>query len=91
MKSVFAALLLSISLAAAAQPAAVKVERAWARSTVQGQDSTGAYMTITATEPLTLVGAANRLMPGKCAAWSSTSFSSTPRDRGTALMPARAM
>ena len=58
MKSVFAALLLSIPLAAAAQPAAVKVERAWARSTVQGQDSTGAYMTITAAEPLTLVGAA---------------------------------
>jgi copper(I)-binding protein len=59
MKSAIAALLLSIPLAAAAaQPAAVKVERAWARSTVQGQDSSGAYMTLTAMEPLTLLGAA---------------------------------
>jgi hypothetical protein len=35
----------------------VTVEGAWARSTVAGQDSTGAYMTLTAREPLTLLGA----------------------------------
>ena len=58
MKSVFAALLVSASFVAVAQAPSVKVERAWARSTVQGQDSTGAYMTLTAAEPLTLVGAA---------------------------------
>jgi periplasmic copper chaperone A len=49
---------LSLPLAIVAQPVAVKVERAWARSTVQGQDSSGAYMTLTAAEPLTLLGAA---------------------------------
>ena len=58
MKSAAAALLLFVPLAIGAQPAAVKVERAWARSTVQGQDSSGAYMTLTAAEPLTLLGAA---------------------------------
>jgi periplasmic copper chaperone A len=58
MKSVLAALTVSVSLAAVAQAPAVKVERPWARSTVQGQDATGAYMTLTAGEPLTLVGAA---------------------------------
>jgi copper(I)-binding protein len=56
MKSAIAAVLLSIPLAAAAQAAALKVEGAWARSTVQGQDSSGAYMTLTAAEPLTLLG-----------------------------------
>lgn len=58
MKTVLAALSFAISLAAVAQPAPTKVERAWARSTVQGQDATGAYMTLTASEPLTLLGAA---------------------------------
>lgn len=57
-----ARLLLSLSLlvaaAAQAQPVAVKVENAWARATVAGQDSTGAFMTFTAAEPLTLLGAA---------------------------------
>jgi copper(I)-binding protein len=57
MKSVLAALLLSVPFLAAAQATPVKVERAWARSTVQGQDSTGAYMTLTSGEPLTLLGA----------------------------------
>ena len=58
MKPVLVALLLSIPLAAIAQAAPAKVERAWARATVQGQDATGAYMTVTAAEPLTLLGAA---------------------------------
>ncbi|MEJ5989551.1 copper chaperone PCu(A)C [Ramlibacter sp. PS3R-8] len=58
MKSLLAALVFSVALPAVAQPAPAKVERAWARSTVQGQDSTGAYMTLTASEPLTLLGAA---------------------------------
>ena len=58
MKSVALALALCIPLLSVAQPAGVKVEKAWARATVQGQDSTGAYMTLTASEPLTLLGAA---------------------------------
>lgn len=52
------ALLLALPFAAGAQaPAPVTVEGAWARSTVAGQDSSGAYMTLTAREPLTLLGA----------------------------------
>lgn len=58
MKSVIATLLLSLPIVAAAQASTVKVDRAWARAIVQGQDSTGAYMTLTAAEPLTLLGAA---------------------------------
>lgn len=59
MKYRTASLLLASALAAHAQPAApVTVEGAWARPTVQGQDSSGAYMTLTAREPLTLLGAA---------------------------------
>ena len=58
MKTAFASLLLAASCAAVAQaPAPVAVQGAWARSTVAGQDSTGAYMTLTAREPLTLLGA----------------------------------
>ena len=34
----------------------VKVEGAWARATVQGQMGTGAFMRLTASEPLTLTG-----------------------------------
>ena len=34
----------------------VKVEGAWARATVPGQSGTGAFMTLTASEPLSLVG-----------------------------------
>ena len=41
---------------AAAQTAAVKVEGAWARATVQGQKGTGAFMNITAKEGTRLVG-----------------------------------
>ncbi len=41
---------------ASAQPAAVKVEGAWARATVQGQKGTGAFMNITSAESTRLVG-----------------------------------
>lgn len=58
MKSIIATLLLSVPIVAAAQAAPLKVERPWARPIVQGQDATGAYMTLTAAEPLTLLGAA---------------------------------
>jgi copper(I)-binding protein len=57
MKTFAAALLLSLSFASLAQAPAVKVDRPWARATVAGQDATGAYMTLTAAEPLTLLGA----------------------------------
>ena len=51
------ALLLSMgSLAALAQTAAVKVEGAWARATVQGQKGTGAFMSLTAKDGTSLVG-----------------------------------
>lgn len=58
MKSLLLSLLVVLPIAAAAQPAPAKVERAWARAIVQGQDATGAYMAMTAAEPLTLLGAA---------------------------------
>ncbi len=59
MKSWITPLVFAAALAAQAQAAApVAIEGAWARPTVAGQDSTGAYMTLTAREPLTLVGAA---------------------------------
>ena len=59
MKSAAAALLLAVPLLVAAQGTVVKVDKPWARATVAGQDATGAYMTLTAAEPLTLVGAAS--------------------------------
>lgn len=40
-------------------PAPVKVEGAWIRATVPGQSGTGGFMTITASEPLSLVGVAS--------------------------------
>jgi copper(I)-binding protein len=47
------------SASASAQPSApVTVEGAWARASVQGQKGTGAFMTLTAREKLTLVGVA---------------------------------
>lgn len=58
MKLFFAPLLLAAACAAQAQTAAVTVEGAWARASVQGQSGTGAFMTLTAREPLSLVGAA---------------------------------
>lgn len=58
MKNLLASLLLVLSSFAFAQgQPAVAVEGAWARSTVPGQDASGAYMTLTAREPLTLLGA----------------------------------
>lgn len=52
-----ASLLASASLGAWAQGAPVTAERAWVRATVQGQMSSGGYLTLNASEPLTLVGA----------------------------------
>jgi copper(I)-binding protein len=55
-----AAVLLAASFTVQAQTAApVKVEGAWARAVLQGQVSSGAYMTLTAREPLTLTGASS--------------------------------
>jgi copper(I)-binding protein len=55
MKNLLAPLLLA-ACAAAQAAAPVKVEGAWARVTVKGQDTSGAYMTITASQPMTLLG-----------------------------------
>jgi copper(I)-binding protein len=54
-------LIATLFLAAAAVPALaanapVTVQGAWARPIVPGQQSSGAYMTLTAREPLTLLG-----------------------------------
>lgn len=58
IRAALAPLLFAFATAAFAQATApVEVRGAWARSTVAGQDSTGAYMTLTAREPLTLLGA----------------------------------
>lgn len=55
-----AALTASMASMAWGQAAApVKAEGAWARASVQGQKGTGAFMTLTASEPLTLVGASS--------------------------------
>ena len=57
MKHLIAAFVMASGLAAHAQaPAPLTVEHAWARTSVQGQSGTGAFMTLTAREPLTLVG-----------------------------------
>ncbi len=55
-KAVLAVSLAMTSLAALAQTAAVKVDGAWARATVQGQMGTGAFMTLTAKDGTRLVG-----------------------------------
>ena len=39
--------------------APLKIEGAWVRATVPGQSGTGGFMTITASEPLSLVGVAS--------------------------------
>jgi periplasmic copper chaperone A len=59
MKNTLIALALAGAMAAQAQPAAVPVAvgGGWARTVLPGQASSGAYMTLTAREPLTLVGA----------------------------------
>lgn len=52
--------LAAVSAACAlAQPAPVKVDDAWARASVQGQAGTGAFMRLTATESMKLVGVAS--------------------------------
>jgi copper(I)-binding protein len=48
--------LLALSVSLAAQAADVTVSDAWIRASVQGQGSTGAFMTLTAREPLVLTG-----------------------------------
>jgi copper(I)-binding protein len=56
----FAAGLLAAACAVHAQTAApVKVDGPWARAVLQGQVSSGAYMTLTAREALTLTGASS--------------------------------
>ena len=49
------AVLAASSLVFAQAPAPVTAAGAWARASVQGQTSSGAFMTLTASEPLTLV------------------------------------
>lgn len=57
MRLLLATSLLALTALAGAQQAApVTASAAWARPTVQGQRSGGAFVTLTATEPLTLVG-----------------------------------
>jgi len=58
-KAALAFSLLLGSMAALAQTAAVQVDGAWARATVQGQKSTGAFMSLTAKEATRLVGVAS--------------------------------
>lgn len=59
-KQLFAALASAAVLAVhAAAPAPVAVEGAWARAALQGQVTSGAYMVLTAREPLKLVGASS--------------------------------
>ena len=50
-----------LSMATLAQTAPVKVEGAWARAMVQGQQSTGAFMGLTAKEALALVGVSSSI------------------------------
>jgi copper(I)-binding protein len=53
-----AALCLSLpALAQTPSPSPVQVDGAWVRTSVAGQSGTGAFMRLTAREPLTLVGA----------------------------------
>ncbi len=49
-------MLLAVGTSSFAQTAAVKVEKAWARATVQGQKGSGAFMSLTASEGTKLVG-----------------------------------
>jgi copper(I)-binding protein len=54
-----AAASLLLASTAWAQAPAVKVEGAWARASVQGQKGTGAFMKLTAAEPMVLLGASS--------------------------------
>ncbi len=53
-KAIAAGVLAAACTAQAQTTAPLKAEQAWARATVQGQSGTGAFMTLTASEPLTL-------------------------------------
>ncbi|MES2401930.1 MAG: copper chaperone PCu(A)C [Pseudomonadota bacterium] len=55
-RSITLAALLAIGGSSFAQTAPVKVDKAWARASVQGQKGTGAFMSITASEGTKLVG-----------------------------------
>ena len=57
MKTVLTVSALLLAAAGSAFAQAVKVENAWARATVPGQQGTGAFMTLTAPEGARLVGA----------------------------------
>jgi periplasmic copper chaperone A len=60
MKNWIASLALAVACAAQAQTAGpLAVEGAWARTALQGQVSSAGYMTLTAKEPLTLLGASS--------------------------------
>ena len=54
--AILAASLALTGLSATAQTAAVKVDGAWARATVQGQKASGAFMSLTAKDATQLVG-----------------------------------
>jgi copper(I)-binding protein len=59
-RTLLAATALAGGIAAWAQATApVAVQAPWARASVQGQRTSGAYMTLVAQEPLTLVGASS--------------------------------
>ena len=55
-KAVLAFSMALTSMLALAQTAAVKVDGAWARATVQGQKGTGAFMSLTAKDGAQLIG-----------------------------------
>lgn len=55
-KAVLAFSMALASMLALAQTAAVKVDGAWARATVQGQKGTGAFMSLTAKDGAQLIG-----------------------------------
>ena len=55
MNTLFRTALLATALLSANAWAQVKIEQAWTRATVQGQKATGAFMRITASQPLQLV------------------------------------
>ncbi len=55
MNTLFRTALLATALLSANAWAQVKIEQAWTRATVQGQKATGAFMKITANQPLQLV------------------------------------
>jgi periplasmic copper chaperone A len=59
-RAVFAALMALFSLQIMAQAAPeIKIEGAWVRGTAEGQSGTGAFMTLTAKEPMRLIGVAS--------------------------------